>query len=293
MVLDFSRIRLYRCRSLGFVCICIVLRRSGIQGRSWHAGRPRLSRCRRRAPWLTESRGAALLRRRPRPAGQSSRRSRAPLAHVASDRWARRERPAGGPPVLGERSEREDPRKAGMSVCSGPRHESERCVPVRGFLTGINASAFLDARLRALAEQHRVCGAQPAIQRDSETIAIEAGELERRTGRPITRDTAFPTHLPELEELGDRRTLRHLLSHPGGLPGEPGTADASVSLLRRYAADHCHRRNVVLPAGAGFSYSTIGYAVVGRLIEAITGMSWAEAMESAAAGGAMGADREP
>jgi CubicO group peptidase (beta-lactamase class C family) len=179
---------------------------------------------------------------------------------------------------------------------------------VHGFLTRINASAFLEARLSALAEQHRVCGAQLAIAHDGETMAIEVGELEYRSRRPITWDTAFPigsvtksftatlamvlvadgdidlnmpvrTHLPELAELGDRLTLRHLLSHTGGLAGEPRAA-ISVSSLHRYVAAHCHVRNVVLPPGAGFSYSNMGYVVVGRLIEAITGMSWAEAMES-------------
>jgi len=180
---------------------------------------------------------------------------------------------------------------------------------VRGFITRVNASAFLEARLSALVEQHRVCGAQLAIQHDSDTIAIEVGEREYRSRRPITWETVFPigsvtksftatlamilvadgdldlnmplrTHLPELDELGDRLTLRHLLSHTGGLAGQPGPAAVSVSSLRRYVADHCHGRNAVLPPGAGFSYSNMGYVVVGRLIEAITGMSWAEAMES-------------
>ena len=180
---------------------------------------------------------------------------------------------------------------------------------MRGRLIQANAAAFLKARLSAVAEQHRVCGAQLAIQRGSDTIAIEVGEVEHRSRRPITGDTAFPigsitksftatlamilvadgdldlnmplrTHLPELDELGDRLTLRHLLSHTGGLASEPGRADTSVSSLRRYVADHCHGRNCVLPPGAGFSYSNLGYVVVGRLIEAITGMSWAEAMDS-------------
>ncbi|HEU5160840.1 MAG TPA: serine hydrolase domain-containing protein [Streptosporangiaceae bacterium] len=154
-----------------------------------------------------------------------------------------------------------------------------------------------------------MCGAQLAILCDDELITIEVGDLEHRSRRPISRDTAFPigsvtksftatlamvlvadgdldldmplrTLLPELDELADRLTLRHLLSHTGGLAGESGSAGAAVSSLRRYVADHCHRRNVVLPPGTGFSYSNIGYVVVGRLIEAVTGMSWAEAMES-------------
>ena len=56
--------------------------------------------------------------------------------------------------------------------------------------------------------------------------------------------------------------------------------EASTSTLRRYVADHARRENLVLPPGAAFSYSNPGYALAGRLIETVTGMSWSEAVES-------------
>ena len=46
--------------------------------------------------------------------------------------------------------------------------------------------------LSALARKHRVPGAQLAIYHDGEIIAAEFGELEFRTGRRVTRDSAFP-----------------------------------------------------------------------------------------------------
>lgn len=167
----------------------------------------------------------------------------------------------------------------------------------------------LKARLAALVREHHVCGAQLAVHHGGRTVAVELGELEHRGGRPITRDTAVPvgsitksftatlamvlvadgdldidepvgTHLPELDELGDVLTLRQLLSHTAGFAGGPDSTDLSSGSLRRYAADHCRRRNLVLPPGIGFSYSNMGYILTGRLIEEITGMSWAEAMES-------------
>ncbi len=167
----------------------------------------------------------------------------------------------------------------------------------------------LEDQLSALVRKHRVCGAQLAIYHDGETMAIELGELEHRGGRPVTRDAAFPIgsvtksftatlamvlvadgdldldeplggQLPELDELGDVLTLRHLLSHTSGFASGPDSTELSSGSLLRYVADHCRRRNLVLPPGTGFSYSNMGYILAGRLIEEITGMSWAEAMES-------------
>jgi CubicO group peptidase (beta-lactamase class C family) len=163
--------------------------------------------------------------------------------------------------------------------------------------------------LAALARQYRVPGAQIVIHHGGETAAVEVGELELRTGRRVTPDTAFPAgsisksftatvamilvadgdleldapvgdYLPELPDLADQLTLRQLLSHTSGLASDPETADASGASARRYVADHCRRRNLVLPPGSGFSYSNLGYIVVGRLIEATTGMTWCEAVES-------------
>jgi CubicO group peptidase (beta-lactamase class C family) len=167
----------------------------------------------------------------------------------------------------------------------------------------------LPVRLSALARQHRVPGAQLAIHHDGVTMASEAGELEFRTGHPVTRDTAFAIgsitkcftatvamilvadgdveldapigeYVPELGDLGVRPSLRQLLSHTSGLSDSCDFKDASTSTLRRYVADRVRRENFVLPPGAAFSYSNPGYALAGRLIETITGMSWSEAVES-------------
>ena len=167
----------------------------------------------------------------------------------------------------------------------------------------------LNAQLAELVRDHRVCGAQLAVHRGDRTVAVEIGELEHRGGRSVTRDAAVPigsvtkaftatlamvlvadgdldvdeplgAHLPELDELGDVLTLRQLLSHTSGFASGPDSTDLSSGSLRRYVADHCRRRNLVLPPGTGFSYSNMGYILAGRLIEEITGMTWAEAMES-------------
>ncbi|HEX6402272.1 MAG TPA: serine hydrolase domain-containing protein [Pseudonocardiaceae bacterium] len=162
--------------------------------------------------------------------------------------------------------------------------------------------------LSTLARKYQVPGAQLAIHHGGEKVAIEVGELRYGTGRSVTQDTAFPIgsitkaftatlamilvadgdidldaplseHLPELRDLGDELNLRQLLSHTSGFANEPGNEVRATS-IRRYVLDHCSRQNLVLPPGTGFSYSNIGYVLVGHLIETVTGMSWWEAMES-------------
>jgi CubicO group peptidase (beta-lactamase class C family) len=181
--------------------------------------------------------------------------------------------------------------------------------PEADALAGSGVPAALGDEFAALAREHRVCGAQLAVHHAGVTETFEFGELEHGAGRPVTRDAAFPVgsvtkaftatlamvlvadgdleldepvgeHLPDLGALGDELTLRRLLSHTAGFAGGPDSTDLSSGSLRRYVADHCHRGNLVLPPGTGFSYSNMGYILTGRLIEVITGMSWAEAMES-------------
>jgi CubicO group peptidase (beta-lactamase class C family) len=168
----------------------------------------------------------------------------------------------------------------------------------------------LSDTLSALARKYQVPGAQLAIRHGGETVAIEVGELQYGTGRPVTRDAAFligsitktftatvamilvadgdleldaplGEHLPELGDLGNELTLRQMLSHTGGLAiGPHSEVELLSTSLRRYVLDHCGRQNLVLPPGTGFSYSNMGYVLVGHLIETITGMSWWDALES-------------
>jgi CubicO group peptidase (beta-lactamase class C family) len=174
-------------------------------------------------------------------------------------------------------------------------------------------AGLLSDILSTLARKHQVPGAQLAIYQAGETLATDVGELEHGTGRLVNGDTAFPigsisksftatmamilvsdddleldapigTYLPELgnslEDLGARLTLRQLLSHTSGLPDGPESAEIGASSLRRFVLGNFRRPKLVLPPGTGFSYSNIGYILVGHLIEVITGTTWWEAMES-------------
>jgi CubicO group peptidase (beta-lactamase class C family) len=168
---------------------------------------------------------------------------------------------------------------------------------------------FLFHTLGRLARRYQVPGAQLAVHHQGETTGIEVGELEHRSGCAVTRDAAFPIgsvsksftatlamvlvadgdleldepvaeHLPELAGWGDELTLRRVLSHTSGLASGPDLEEAAGKSLPRYLLDHCGPRDLVLPPGADFSYSNLGYVIAGRLIEEITGMDWAQAVAS-------------
>jgi CubicO group peptidase (beta-lactamase class C family) len=172
-----------------------------------------------------------------------------------------------------------------------------------------NILPVLGGSLKKLIHKHHVPGAQLAIHHQGQTMTLEAGELEQDTEGRVTRDSAFPIgsisksftatlamilvadgdleldapiglYLPGMDDLGSQLTLRHLLSHTSGLACGPDSADVFGASPRRYVADHCRQQNLVVQPGTAFSYSNMGYVLVGHLIETITGMTWWEAMES-------------
>jgi CubicO group peptidase (beta-lactamase class C family) len=163
----------------------------------------------------------------------------------------------------------------------------------------------LSGLLTGLVREYGVPGAQVAVRWRGRVLTAEAGEETAGTGRPVTERSAFPvgsltkpftaTLVLLLAEDGDvdldlpivkylpqlgtgQYTVRELLSHTGGLaaniePAAPGTS-------RRRWLESGPAPEVVHPPGAAFSYSNAGYLLAGCLVEAITGMSWADAVES-------------
>ncbi|MGH3844310.1 MAG: serine hydrolase domain-containing protein [Pseudonocardiaceae bacterium] len=165
------------------------------------------------------------------------------------------------------------------------------------------------ATLAKLADTYHVPGAQLAVHRAGVTVAVEVGEQEHGSGIPVTRQTAFPTgsiskavtatlamilvgdgdleldavleeHLPELDDLGGQLTLRQLLSHTSGFASSPDTPELPTLSRGRYVREHCRWQDLILVPGVAFSYSNRNYVLVAHLIETITRMNWAEAVES-------------
>jgi CubicO group peptidase (beta-lactamase class C family) len=165
--------------------------------------------------------------------------------------------------------------------------------------------------LTKLAQKHWVPGAQLALHHAGEMAAFEVGGAEPDGGPALGRHAKVPIGsvtkaftadvamvlvadgdleldelvsrtVPELRAapggLGERLTLRHLLSHTGDLPADG--ADESASSIRRYTLD-CVRHLPHRPVpGVAFSYSNVGYALTGHLIEQATGMTWWEAADA-------------
>lgn len=161
-------------------------------------------------------------------------------------------------------------------------------------------AADLGVQLADLARRHHVPGAQFALYDGGDTIVVQTG-VERH-GHPVAMGSSAKVPIGsvtkaytaavamilvadgdlELDEPvgavlgpvphGDTMTLRHLLSHTSGLPSDP---PAGATTCARALAE----LEPVGAPGAMFSYSNLGYAVVGAMIEAATGMSWRDAVD--------------
>ena len=175
-------------------------------------------------------------------------------------------------------------------------------------------AARLSALLDELAGDHHVPGAQLVIRRHERTIAAVSGYEQHGTDRPMTSGSKIPAgsigkaftatlammlvadgdlelddpigeHLTDLragQDLFGRLTPRQLLSHTSGLPAslDENLPVSATTSARRYLTACAQQAVPVCPPGAAFSYSNVGYVLIGHLIEAITGLTWDAAVES-------------
>ncbi|MGW1893340.1 serine hydrolase domain-containing protein [Streptomyces sp. NPDC002004] len=180
-------------------------------------------------------------------------------------------------------------------------------APVADRLPSSSHRALQD-RLDALALAHRVPGAQLTVDTGKHMLSVCTGTADAATGTPFTLDTAVPlgsvtkactaavvmlladdgdldpddpavAFLPELRDLPDV-TVRHLLSHTGGLPTGPDSDTAAAATVSRYLTQVCTARDALFAPGTDFSYSNAGYVAAGRLVAEVTGMTWQEAVRA-------------
>ncbi|MFK8843772.1 serine hydrolase domain-containing protein [Streptomyces sp. Ac-502] len=172
--------------------------------------------------------------------------------------------------------------------------------------------AHWQARLDALRAEHHVPGASLALLVDGTVHELASGVLHRGTGVEATTDSVFQmgsiakvytaTLIMQLAEAGELDldapvvdvlpefsvadpeatraiTTRRLLSHTSGL-----TCDFTYDSGR---GDDCLARYVEAakdvaldcPPGTAISYSSVGYNVLGRIIEVLTGKVWDQALD--------------
>lgn len=165
-----------------------------------------------------------------------------------------------------------------------------------------------------LAREYRVPGAQLAIVDRDHVMAFEFGHETAGSDLPMTADAKVPigsitkaftaalamvlvsdgdveldepvaAYVPELHRRPDGSadeppvTLRHLLSHTAGLPSTVESKTV-VRSVRGRVLDSWRRLVPVARPGLAFSYSNLGFVLVGHIVEAVTGMTWWEAMEA-------------
>ncbi|MFD4637723.1 serine hydrolase [Lentzea sp. NPDC058436] len=166
-------------------------------------------------------------------------------------------------------------------------------------------------RLSAIAAKHGVPGATLGILYKGQTVQAHHGVLNTATGVEVTDDTIFQIGsigkvwtttvvmrlvdeglldldapitdvLPELKlsdpVVGQKVTMRHLLTHTSGIDGDnftdTGRGDDCLERYTELLADAAQNH----PLGATFSYSNAGFVLAGRVIEKLTGKTWDVAM---------------
>lgn len=172
--------------------------------------------------------------------------------------------------------------------------------------------AHWQARLDALRAEHHVPGASLALLVDGTVHELASGVLHRGTGVEATTDSVFQmgsiakvytaTLIMRLVEAGELDldapvvdvlpefsvadaeatkaiTTHQLLSHTSGLTcdfnHDSGRGDDCLAKYVEAAKDVA----LDCPPGAAISYSSVGYNVLGRIIEVVTGKVWDEALK--------------
>lgn len=174
------------------------------------------------------------------------------------------------------------------------------------------AAAWLESNLGPLAEKFGVPGASAAVLADGDTASVATGVLNRATGVRATPDSLFQIgsvtklwtttlvmrlvdegtvrldapvreYLPEFRvadpTVTQEVTVRHLLTHTSGFEGDLfRTTTRGDDAVLRFVQDVLPRIGQPVPLGTLYSYNNAGFVVLGRMIEVLTGQTWAEAL---------------
>ncbi|WP_200901322.1 serine hydrolase domain-containing protein [Paenibacillus sp. DMB20] len=163
-------------------------------------------------------------------------------------------------------------------------------------------------RLDGLRKAHHVPGVSLAVLVNGEIHELASGLLHRGTGVEATSDSLFQVGsitkvytatlvmqlvdsgvldleatvrdvLPEFTVPGTEAvTIRQLLSHTSGLTSDfiidTGRGD---DCLTRYTKA-CEELRLESSPGTVVSYSSVGYNLLGRIVEVVTGQTWDDAL---------------
>lgn len=165
-------------------------------------------------------------------------------------------------------------------------------------------------RLQSLATSLNVPGVSVALLHDGTVETAYAGVLQAGKPDKVTVDTRFQIgsitkvfttalimqlvdegkvdldtrvidYLPEFRLADDAATqaitVRHLLAHTSGIPGDffPDLGDAATT--KEYV-EQLAKFELAHPVGEFFDYCNAGFNLAGRLVEVVTGRPWADVL---------------
>ncbi|HEY3773931.1 MAG TPA: serine hydrolase domain-containing protein [Solirubrobacteraceae bacterium] len=166
-----------------------------------------------------------------------------------------------------------------------------------------------ERRMRELVDRFDVPGAVLGVSHRGERVLAAAGVAGLRNPQPVSTDAIFQLGsiskvysatlllaiagpeilerpvaelVPEAAWMDHAILVRHLLTHSSGLGGDyfadTGRGDDA---LARYVTELAQLpRDVPLAPGARYSYCNSGFAVLGRLIEVLSGQSYDAALRT-------------
>lgn len=198
--------------------------------------------------------------------------------------------------------------QASASLPAAPDCSAEAGAQMKGVRLDCSALAAVDAAAQQLVSSARTPGLAVGIARGGQFVLAKGyGKANLETDTPVTVTTVFPIYsitktftaaaIMQLRDAGrlslDDRvakyfpdfprgaevSLRHLLSHTSGIHdyAEPGRPEekmrtTSVELLRLIAA---HSPLYDFDPGTKYAYSNSNYVLLGRIVELVTGQTYA------------------
>lgn len=170
----------------------------------------------------------------------------------------------------------------------------------------------LHDRLVSSLDEHAVPGAVVGVEIQGERVAVAAGTANANTGLEVRRDTLFQIgsitkvytataamhlvdedrlqlddtladHLPELRladpGMAGRITVEHLLTHSAGIEGDHFGGQRGAASIAEFIAELDGWEQLHDP-GELSSYCNVGWVLLGRIIEKVTGLEYHQALHA-------------
>ena len=151
-------------------------------------------------------------------------------------------------------------------------------IVIDGELVAVRGLGFRDVESKAPVDEDTVFRIA-SMTKSFTALAI----LKLRDAGKLSLDDPVVRHIPELASLAPPTkdsgpvTIRHLLTHSGGLPEDNPWADRKLDAPEQELSDLMRRAIPFSNApGMSFEYSNTGFAILGRVVARASGMRYRE-----------------